>query len=268
MKTRHLRWISLCILAVAAAGCENPQAQQLLTAGRSAYLSGDDVTTTRCMNQFLSDNPRSSRADEAHYYRGLARYRQKDLSGAQGDFYEVVQHSSSGGLKALSQKAIADIAYDREDMGLALSMYTQALAGMDQSKRPVDEVRYRLGQTLQRLGRWHDADLQFDRLIYQFGDDEWAKRAARYIRASAWTIQVAALKDKKSADAVAARIATEMKAKYKPDEQVAMYVHPVQSDTGHLFAVQVGRFPTYDLAMAHLKRVRAIDPNGLIMVTK
>lgn len=268
MNMRHLRWISLCMLAVAAIGCENPQAQKLLASGESAYMAGDDQGTIRDMDQFLAENPRSPRAEEAYYYRGLARSRQKDVAGAQGDFNQVVQHTSNGGRKALAQKAIADIAYDREDMGLALSMYNQALAGMDTSKKPADEVRYRLGQTLQRLGRWQDADLQFDKLIYQFGEDEWAKRAGRYIRASAWTIQVAAMRDRRAADSLAGKLGAELNAKARPGEQIRLYVVPVQAEGGHLFAVQVGRFPTYDLAAVQLKHVRSIDPNGLIMVTK
>ena len=156
------------------------------------------------MNQFLADNLRAKQTDEAYYFRGLARYRTKDLPGATADFHQVVTKTSSPQLKAMAYKGIADMAYDREDMALAESMYRNALSGLKDSERPADEVHYRLGRALQRLGRWEEADLQFSKVIGLFKGSELALRAGRLYNATVWTVQMAALKDKRSADSLAA----------------------------------------------------------------
>lgn len=264
MDSTRAKWIFgwMLLAAMSSAGCDaglTPQAQQLLNSGKASYAAGKDVAAIRSMNEFLAANGRSSRADEAYYYRGLAKYRQKDIIGAQADFHQVLQKNSRQ-FKVPSQKALGDIAYERQDMGLAESMYRDALAGMDETKPPADEVRYRLGQTLQRLGRWQDADLHFSRVMYLFGDSESARRAGRLFHSTAWTVQMAAMKDKRAADALAQQ--------YRTANQLETVVRPVPSDAGPLLAVQAGRFPTYDMAAAAMAKVRAVNPNAYVTVTK
>lgn len=254
----------MALLAAAlSAGCDSGlslEAQKLLTSGQSSYQSGDDAAAIRAMDQFLAENGRSKRADEAYYYRALARQRAKDLPGATADFNQVMQKTSSSQLKAMAYKGMGDIAYEREDMPLAESMYRNALAGLDESKRPADEVRYRLGRALQRLGRWQDADLQFSRMIKLFEGSELALRAGRLYSATAWTIQMGAFRDKRSADSLA--------QKYKSENRVHCVVQMIQADVGTMFAVQTGRFPAYDLADAELAKVRTVSPQAEVTVTK
>ena len=264
MGLRPMRWILItACVATLCVGCDGnitPESQQLLVTGRSAYQSGDDAGAIRAMNQFLADNLRAKQTDEAYYFRGLARYRTKDLPGATADFHQVVTKTSSPQLKAMAYKGIADMAYDREDMALAESMYRNALSGLKDSERPADEVHYRLGRALQRLGRWEEADLQFSKVIGLFKGSELALRAGRLYNATVWTVQMAALKDKRSADSLA--------AKYRSENRLACTVQPIQADVGPMFAVQTGRFPTYDLAAAALGKIRPINPQAEVTVAK
>ena len=78
--------------AAGAAGCNGrltPEAERLLSDGIAAYKGGDDGGAIRSMDLFLRDHARSKRADEAYYYRGLAKYRSKDLTGAKADFKQA-----------------------------------------------------------------------------------------------------------------------------------------------------------------------------------
>jgi tetratricopeptide (TPR) repeat protein len=212
------------------------------------------------MDQFLAENHGNTQADQGYYLRGLARYRQKDIPAAKADFNQAAALSKTPQIKGRAFKALGDICYDSADMPVAAEMYRQGLENLDQSIPPADEARYRLGQALQRLGLWGQADIQFSRLIYQFPGSQLARQAGRNIYATAWTIQTPCVRDRRTAQATA----DELKAKGQDVAAVAA----LASDEGMMFVVQVGRFATYEQAAELYEKVQTIQADARITVVK
>lgn len=250
MRIAHIAIMMIALAGSLLAGCTpqlSPDAQKLLATGQASYQAGDDAATINSMNEFLASNPRSAEAPQAYYWRAMARWRFKDLPAAQNDLEQVVRLAPSGQLKGLGCKGLGDLAFNRGDLGQAESTYRQALANLDETKPPADEVRFRVGDTDQRLGRWREADAQFGRLVYQFAGGELARQAGRRMHANSWTVQIATMNDKRQAQALA-------------DELVAagskVAVATVATDSGPVFAVQSGRFETYGPAQAALENLK------------
>ncbi len=259
-----IRWM-MCAAAVclALAGCVDqitPQAQQQLDAGRSAYMSGDDAKTIRTLNEFLAANSRSKEVDLAFYFRALAKFRTNDTAGARADFIEVINRTGRSDLKGLSLKGLGDIAFDAGDMALAEASYRQALGQLDHTRKPIDEIRFRMGVAMQRLSRWNEADLQFARLMEQFKDSPLAARAQRLVHATAWTVQAGAFDERSRALAQVNRLS----AAGIPSGIVVF----VQTPSGPKFAAQAGRLDSYAEAAALAGKCWAMGISAEPVVTK
>ncbi|MFB3894415.1 MAG: SPOR domain-containing protein [Phycisphaerae bacterium] len=250
------------LLAACAAGCPqqmSPDQQRLLSDAQSSYDSGDDAATVRAMDQFLAANPRGNGADQAYCLRGMARFRMRNIDGARVDLQQALDRTDSPQVKGRAIKVLGDLAFEEGNLPTAESMYRQALGFMDENVKPADEVRYRLGQILQRTGRWADADVQFGRLMFKFPNTDLARRAERMIHCTAWTVQVAAMK---SRDSAAAKVDGLKKM------NLPAAIQNILTDSGPLFAVQVGRYSTYEQALAALPTVKAVSEDAFITPTK
>ncbi|MCK4602976.1 MAG: tetratricopeptide repeat protein, partial [Phycisphaerae bacterium] len=191
------------------AGCNGevtPEGKKLLTSAAEAFEAGNNQAAVHHVDAFMTDNSGSRRADEAYYLRGLARYRLKDLSGAESDLNKALGRTKLQHIRAHATNALGDIAYERGDMALAEHMYLQALEHIQRGLKPADHTHYRLGCVLQRQGRWEAADLHFDKVMYFFEGSELARLASRRVRCSGWSIQAGAFEKKANADSVAERL--------------------------------------------------------------
>jgi len=243
-------------------GCNGqltPQAREILRGCYDAYWSGDNRDVIRRADAFLRDNRRSKRADEAYYLRGLAKYELTDMSGARADLNEALGRTRNKDIRARALLALGDLAHDTGEMDLAGTMYRQALASLESGAKPGDHARYRLGCVLQRQGRWRQADVHFDRVIYFFDGSELARRAERRVRCSDWTIQVGAFADKPRADAAAAQLRA---------NKINAFTHPVLDDNRPVFVVQIGRYPTYEQAAVGLAEVKRQQSDAFVTVTR
>lgn len=252
---------AVCILG-AVGGCNGPltaEARELLLSGYAAYERGDDRATVSRMDEFLATNDRSDRSDEAYYLRGLARYRLNDRDGARADLNEAVGRTGHKSLRARAMIALGELAYEGGDMAFAENMYRQALADMDRDDAHAARVRYRLGCILQRQGRWPEADGQFNRLIYQFGDSELATRARRRVHCRTWTVQAGAYGRKAQADTASADLRK---------HRLEALSQGVTTGGRLLFVVQVGRYPTYEQAASTLAGVRKHSKDAFVTVAK
>jgi len=249
-------------LLLVSSGCNgplSPQAQELLLAGVDAYKRGDDKEAVGKLDEFLKDNAKSQAAGQAFYMRGLARYRLKDYPSAKVDLLDALNRGPGEELRAKSAAALGDLAYDTEDVPVAETMYRRAMDGLKKDQPPADQVYYRLGCTLQRLGRWTEADQQFDRLIYLFEGTEFARRAARLTHATVWTVQAGALRDRQRADAAARSLqAKGLQA------SVAMVLDGGQA----VFAVRVGRYADYEQARSDLPKVKPYSSDAYVTPTR
>jgi tetratricopeptide (TPR) repeat protein len=231
----------------------------LLQEAYTASAGGDDRAAITNAEAFLQQNDRSSRADEAYYLRGLAKYRLGDRTGAQADLSEALGRTQMKELRAKAAVALGDLAWDADDMQRAERMYGLTLNNIEKDQKPADHAHYRLGCVLQRLGRWEDADAHFNRVIYFFSGSELAIRAGRRLNAKDWTIQVGAFEGNSRAEAVARELR---------DRNLPAVAQPIVAEGRLTFVVQVGHYPTYEQAAAALGGVRQHKPDAYIIPTR
>jgi tetratricopeptide (TPR) repeat protein len=243
-------------------GCQEsltPQARQLLQNGYAASAAGNPQGVVGSMDAFLRDHARSSRADEAYYLRGLAKYHLDDRVGAQADLEAALARTDKNELRGKAALALGDLAWDRDDMPTAADMYGVVLENMNRSTSPADHAGYRRGCVLQRLGRWEEADLQFSRVMELFSGTELAARSSRRIHGRVWTIQVGAFDGKSSAEAVVRELA---------DEGLQAAAVPTTGQGRLTFVVQAGRYATYEQATAALPSVKRFQPDAFVTATR
>lgn len=249
-----------CGLAMAT-GCNgplSPQAQQMLQNGYDAYQAGNDQQAVEALDSFLADNARSSRADEAYYIRGLARQRQQDPQAAKNDLNAAIAATENKDLRGKSLVALGEIAFEEGDLAVAESTYRQALVDIEPGQPPSDHAHYRLGTVLQRQGRWDEADVQFDRVVHYFGGTRLGQLAGRRTHCTAWAIQTGAFNDRDRAEAAEA-----MLREQSIDAEARTILHEAQP----LFVVQVGRYATYDQALAALPGVQVQAKDAFVVPT-
>ncbi len=234
-------------LTAGCAGTLSPQAARQLEGCRQLYHSGDDAAASQCLTTFLQDKANKPAFDQAHYLRGLSRLRVGERAGAKADFNAALRNASDGDLEALALLELGQMAYEADDMARAENTLRQALANITEGEQPGDRTRYLLGCVLQRQGRWEDADLQFDRVIFQFEGSDLARQAGRKTHCKAWTIQMGAYRKKNLAASAAERFRR---------NKITAFDNIIFDEHGPLFVVQIGRYPTYEQAVAELLVVR------------
>jgi tetratricopeptide (TPR) repeat protein len=243
-------------------GCQeslSPQARQLLQNGYAASAAEKPQEVVSSMDAFLRDHARSSRADEAYYLRGLAKYHLGDRAGARADLEAALERTDKNDIRGKSALALGDLAWDRDDMPVAADMYKVVLENTDHSVPPADHAGYRLGCVLQRLGGWEDADLQFSRVIELFSGSELATRSGRRIHGRVWTIQAGAFGDNSAAEAVVKQLS---------GEGLQAATVPMTGQGRLTFVVQAGRYATYEQATAALPLVKKFQPDAFVTATR
>ena len=96
-------------------------------------------------------------------------------------------------------------------------------------------------------------------MLFLFGDSELARRARRRVHSTAWTIQVAAHRQK----ARAVSTAEGLKAK-----GMLADVRSALSGNAVVFLVQIGRYPTYEQAEAALASIKADWQDAFVTDTR
>lgn len=254
----------ILLLAGAAAlpacnGPVNPQARKTLQNGLQAYNSGDDHLTLRYMEDFLAKYGDSRGTDEAYYLRGLSRYRTGDKAGAEKDLTDALERTDRQDLRIGALKALGDLAYEQDQMSRAENLYRQALEIAPSDKQPADEIFYRLGCTLQRMGRWREADVQFNRLNYYFENSELAKHADRRVFSRAWTVQAGAFSARTNAREIENKL---NRRNFQAEAKPAMV-------NGNLhYLVLVGRYTRYKKASQVCSDIRQIVGGAFVTTTR
>ncbi len=253
---------AISVLAFASIGCNGelpPHGKQLLLSANQAYLTGEDAKAIEYADTFLRDFYRTRYAGEAYYLRGLSRYRRKELKTAQQDFLLAVEKTEDDHLRGNAYKAMGDLAFESGDMALAQSSYVGALDNLELQRAPADQVHYRFGQVLQRQGQWAQADTQFNRLIDLFAGGDYAALAEKRVHSSVWTIQAGVFSRKDRAGSATEKLRT---LRLPATQQATMI-------NGQLrFVVTVGRYLTYEQAIAALPEVKKHQKDAFVTTTR
>ncbi len=238
--------------AVLISGCSaplTPEGRRCLQAGHDAYVRGDDQQAIRATTRFLHMHARIEEAGEAYYIRGLARCRANRDQLGKADLAAALNVTRRKDVMALAHARLGSLAYDGGDMAEAEARYRAALKVASPDAPPADQAMYRLGCVLQRLGRWEEADSQFDRLMHTFRATKLARLAKDRVRAERWSIQAGALTRRSAARELQRTLRG---AGLAPREDLEL------RDGRIMRLIRVGSYATYAEALAKLPSVRRV----------
>ena len=199
----------LAILFLALGGCTTPllnkNDDKVFSAGYDDFRAGRFPDADRKFSEVIADNPQSPALSEVYYFRGLTRLQQSRRAEARADFQAGATHSGRELTQVYSMTALANLEYEDGHDQQAVKLYRTVLEH-HVSGLPADSVLYRLGVSLQRLGRWNEADETFARLLKDHPDSPLAAEARRRTQADSFTLQAGAFTDRAKAETLAARL--------------------------------------------------------------
>ncbi len=256
--------LSACLfVSLLSLGCSDgtisPQAREHLDIGLRAYQAGDNRRAIAQADAVLSGGSQGSLAMQAYYLRGMAWYRLKDFDKSQNDLEQVDRKSNNTQLRVRAMDSLGEIAYLRDDMSRAKNYFDQVVELAGRGQRPVDHAHYRLGCILQRLGKWQDADVHFQRVIFLFGQSTLAKQARERVNGRKWTIQVGSYSERHNARNAAGLFSR---------EKMKTYIEPSIRDGRMAFLLQVGRWENFEQAAGQLEAVRRMKADAFLQVTR
>lgn len=260
---QRLAWLAIVGMLAGGTGCGpqpmTPEASRLLTSGIEAYDSGNDLASLAHLDLFLRNHSRTQRADEAHYYRGLAHYNLGHVLVAREDFHRVMARTQLDQLRGKAMIALGNMSYDDGDMSAAEGMYIQSLVNLQRSLPPRGLALLRLGKALQRQSRWPEADRYFNQLIGDFPATSAARQAAGLVNAQYWTVQVDQFENISDAKELAASLG-------QGDLTANLRRRMIE---GKLIThVQVGLHSAYEQAKQQLPQVLTMYPQAFLTVTQ
>lgn len=246
-----------------AGGCTGdtirPETRRTLDAALRAYRADDPRQTIRHANQVLGRETRGEGAMQAYYLRGMALYQLKEYRPAREDLQRVYDHGRNPDLRIKASDTLGELAYLQGELDLAARLFQEVLDQAPDGERPTDHARFRLGCIRQRQGRWAQADVQFEKVLYYFPKTKLARQARERVRGRSWTIQVGSYKTKKNANTAAARFR---------QANLRTYVEPVLRDGTLVFLLQVGRWGQFEAAESKLPSVRKLKSDAFPHVAR
>ena len=253
---------SLTALLVAG-GCAGetirPETQRALDSAMAAYRAKQDRKVIRQANHILRQETRGEGAMQAYYLRGMAEYRLKEYSPAREDLQRVYDRTRNPDLRIKATDTLGELAYLQGNLEEAARYFEEVFDQTPENERPSDHARFRLGCIRQRQGRWADADVHFEKVLYYFPKSKLATQTKHRVRGRSWTIQVGAYKSKKSANAAANRFR-------RAGQRV--YIEPVMRDGKLVFLLQVGRWGQYETAESKLPSIRKLKSDAFLHVAR
>lgn len=246
-----------------SAGCAGeqiaPETRRKLDAAQADYGVKKYQDVVRYTNEILRNEPRGEGAMQAQYLRGMALYRLKEFAPSREDLQRVYDRTRNADLRIKATDTLGELAYLRGALEEADRLLTEVLDQTPEGERPGDHARFRRGCIRQRQGKWTEADVEFEKVLYQFPNTPTADKARRRARGRSWTIQVGSYDSKSNANAAAPR--------YR-QAGLRTYIEPVMQDGKLKFLLQVGRWGQYEIAEGNLPAVRRITSDAFLHVAR
>jgi tetratricopeptide (TPR) repeat protein len=253
---------TICLVLLMSTGCVgekiSPETRQRLDAARADY----DVRKYRDVVRYTSDILRTERGEgamQAYYLRGMALYQLKEFAPAREDLQRVYDRTRNCDLRIKATDTLGELAYRRGDFQEADRLLLEVIEQTPEGERPADHARFRRGCLRQQQGKWIDADVEFEKVLYQFPGTPIAAKAQRRARGRSWTIQVGSYDGKSNAAAAA--------PKYR-QAGFRTYIEPSMQDGNMKFLLQVGRWGQYKTAESELSAVRRIKSDAFLHVAR
>jgi len=249
----------ILIMLAGGSGCATlpSEAIQRVRKANSFYQTGQVNDAKRLLNLVIRNYPKTRGIGEAYYIRGLCHLREEADRFAQADFQKALKSSKRPELLSRVSAQLGHMNYVQENYALAARYYATALADFP-NKPPKDEVYYRYGDCLQKIGKWRKARQALSKVWHLFPGSPlvtYAKRKFKW-RHHYFTIQCGAFARKPSA----AELATSLRQqRFQAATEVDL------SNERAPYVVYVGSFPEYSEAQKYLHEVQRAIPDAFIM---
>lgn len=213
--------------------------------------------TIEIAGDVLSDSPEPAEAAQALYLRSLGNAFSQKRPAAYADAKAAAAKAPDGDTRWRATAFLGTLFFEDEDWGGAAQAYGEAIdAGAPNP--PLDFLLFRCGQSLERSGRWADAQPMFNRIVYTLPRGNYSDASLRRLqsRPSNFAIQCAVIfGDRKNAE----KMVVDLKAK-----GFAAYFIPERRADKPANIVLVGRYSTYREAQKELSRVRGYVADAVI----
>lgn len=196
-------------------------------------------------------------AAEAFYIRGCARMHLHRAVEAQADFQRAVELSKRRDLTARARAALGSLAADNRRYEEACDQFAAAVDELP-ARPPLDEILYRYGLSLQRVGRWREARRVLGQIIRKFRGRPVEEPARRLF---SWpddffSIQCGAFGRRSNAEKLVGRL--------RDAGWDATVRTEIRAGQG-VYLVRVGRYQTYAQARAELARAQDVQPGAFVV---
>ena len=227
----------MAVLGVAgcASGPLDATGQALFDAGYKSFQDGRYREADEKFSAVIKRSPTTWALSEVYYFRGLSRLKLNRRPEAKQDFRAGATVYGRELTQVYSAVALANLEYEEGNDPAAVRIYRQALDHKVKGL-PADYILYRLGVSLQRLGKWGEADDCFAELVSKYPQSSLAADARRRFQTTYFTVQVGAFADRANAQKTADRLRAE-------GYPVTLSVSVAAGKTLH--TVCAGRYATY-----------------------
>jgi tetratricopeptide (TPR) repeat protein len=205
----HLR-LRILLLLLTAACTGNAQSRRNLDAGKHALDAQDYDQTIRACDAVIASGDGAALA-EAYYLRGYAiEMRPKadnaasarDLALARDSYAKGLTHNPRPTLAGRLHAQLGNVCYYQQDYSAAVPELALAFNMLDASQ-PRDLILYHMGVGQQRLGRFADADVSFQRLLQDYPNSLYAGAAKAHQGIRGFYVQVGAYSRQSDIDTAA-----------------------------------------------------------------
>lgn len=251
--------IGVLLLALLSSGCSGLPADAVkkIQEANRLYETGRFSEAQRLLDQVTTSNPQTRGVAEAYYIRGLCRLKQSQTEPARSDFQRALGTSDRADLTGRINAQLGHLCYLGEDYAQAVQYYERAVKELP-NQPPTDEVYYRYGDSLQRIGQWQKARTILPKVWQLFPHSRLEPYARRKF---SWphdhfSIQCGAFRSATRAQELARQLRS---------QQVNAAVDVNASGDTPMHTVYVGAYPNYADAARELSRVRGYAAEAIIV---
>ncbi|MFN0135207.1 MAG: tetratricopeptide repeat protein [Phycisphaerae bacterium] len=244
--------IALCSALATLVGCESGltrDQQEFLWNGEDAYARKQYATAITTLTEFLSMAPDRPEAAKAYYVRGLSYAQIAKRTEAFNDLRRVLEvPKADPDLMWRSYVTLGTLLYEDGEWDTAYNTLNAAARRMP-NMEPRDVVLFRMGVSLERLGRWAEAKAAFEELTRTFPNSNQAVAARRRIDLDAthFAVQVGVFQEQRNAEIHAANLRK---------QNLSPYLRRELRDNRPVFVVLLGKYGSYAEATRALGETR------------
>ena len=250
--------VATLVIACVSTGCAELPAsakQQKLDA-EIAYRERNFSRAEATLDDFLTQYPNHVESADAYYLRALCHTEQSNKYRAVADINNCIRLSRDAELAAKAHAMAGALLFEQGKFNDAATHFAQALPHLSEAP-PTDLGRYRYALSLQRLGEWQKARLEFAAVFQRYPGSDLAPHARLMYEwpNDYFAIQCGAFRDSTGADDLKKKLV---------GKGLRAAVERRSRAGESLYIVFVGRYPRYDQAEESLREVRRHVPDALI----